>query len=644
MPNITVIKEDLFQSIGKTFTDAEFDEVCFDFGVEIDDICVETIEFVADGTKKDCEVYVIAIPANRYDLLCIEGFARAVRIFLQLDKPPVYKIVEPTGGRQIMRVKPSVASVRPFVVCAILRGVKFDAKRYKSFIDLQEKLHQNICRRRTYVSMGTHDMSTIHGPFTYDARRPEDINFVPLTENHDTVAEGARSFNGRELMDYYRNNPTVKHLKPYTDIIYDSPLYPVVLDASDTVLSLPPVINSKHSRIKVTTTDVLIEATNIDVVKANIVLDTMVTMFSEYCTEPFTVEPVDVIYEQDGRIETTPLLSTRTCDAKVADVNGIVGINISAEEMVTYCERMQLGPAHYVASTDSIRVTVPPTRSDVLHAVDVVEDIAIAYGYNRIFASVPPTNTVGAPLNINQFTDLLRAEMARAGYVEMLSHGLCSLAENFTDLRRPVTDEAVSLANPANVEYEVVRTTLIPGTLKTLAHNRSISHKDGVKLFEISDVVLRDSSADTGCRNERHVAALYAAHAAGFEYIHGMVDRIMLMTQVQAEETYANTSLSADEISDRKRVARSGVAYRVRHGNNPTFFPGMSAEVVLLELQPEAAAAASSSSAAAAAAPKMQVVNERVIGVFGVLHPDVLTKFDISYPCSLLEINLEALL
>lgn len=624
MPNINVIRDDLFALIGKTFTDTEFDELCFEFGVEVDDIVTETVEFVADGTKEECIVYVIAIPANRYDLLCIEGFARALRIFLGLEQRQVFRTVEPAGGRQIMRVKPAVASVRPYMVCAILRGVKFDKRRYKSFIDLQEKLHQNICRRRIYVSMGTHDLDTVQGPFTYDARKPEDINFIPLTENEETVEAGARSFSGKELMDFYREDPTVKHLKPYTDIIYDSPLYPVVVDASDRVMSLPPVINGKHSRIQMSTTNVLIEATNIDKVKANIVLDTMIAMFSEYCAEPFTCEPVDVVYEDDGHIETTPLLSTRTCDASVKDINGTIGINITPQRMCELCDKMQLGPAEYIESKDCIRVTVPPTRSDILHAVDVIEDIAIAYGYNNIVTGVPPTNTVGAALPINQFTDLLRAEIARAGYVELLSHGLCSRAENFTALRRPETDEAVSLANPANVEYEVVRTTLIPGTLKTLAHNKSISHKDGIRLFEISDVVVRDREHEVGCKNVRHICALYASHSAGFEFIHGMVDKIMLASQIQAEEKYALTSLTAEDFADQKRVAREGVCYYVKPGNDPVFFPGMAAEIMLKFT--DAATGATT---------------QKKVGVYGVVHPEVLENYDISYPCSLLEMNLE---
>lgn len=527
-----------------------------------------------------------------------------------------------------MRVKSSVTTVRPYIVCAILRNIKFDKKRYKSFIDLQEKLHQNICRRRTYVSMGTHDLDKIQGPFIYKAMKPEEINFIPLTENEETVENGAKIYNGKELLDFYRENNTVKHLKPYTDIIYNSSLYPVVLDNNNTVLSLPPVINSKHSRIQMSTTNVFIEATNIDKVKANIVLDTMITMFSEYCLEPFTCEPVDIIYENNDEtinyMETTPLLSTRTCDAKVNDINSTIGINITAEQMCLYCERMQISPTEYIKETDSIRVTVPPTRSDILHAVDIIEDIAIAYGYNNIYQSIPHTNTVGAPLPINQFTDLLRQEISRAGYIEMLSHGLCSTAENYTNLRRPIIDEAVSLLNPANVEYEVIRTTLIPGTLKTLAHNKSISHKDGIKLFEISDIVIKDTSNEIGCRNVRHICALYASYNAGFEYIHGMVDKIMLSSQIPAEESYALMSLTIDEVRDQKRVARENISYRVQHGNDPVFFDGMAAEIILQHYN-----------------PITKLLTEKKVGIFGVVHPEVLEKFEITYPCSILEINLE---
>ena len=501
-----------------------------------------------------------------------------------------------------------------------MRGVHFDAKKYKSFIDLQEKLHQNICRKRTLVAIGTHDLDTLQGPFRYSALAPEEINFVPLTEDN------GKSYSGKELLDFYREDPSAKHLRPYTDIIYSSPVYPVIHDSRNTVLSLPPIINGKHSRIQMHTTNIFIECTGTDITKCNIVLDTVVTMFSEYCTAPFTAEAVDVIYEGTDRTDVTPVLAHRSCDATVKEINGTIGIDISAERICDLCTRMQLGPAEYLPELDVVRVSVPPTRSDVLHAVDVIEDVAIAYGYNNIIQKVPATLTVGGALPINQVTDLLRAEIASAGYVEMLTHGLCSTAENFTHLRRPI-GPAVSLANPANIEYEVVRTTLLPGALKTLAHNKSISHKDGVKLFEISDIVLPESN-EVGARNARRLVAVHSAHRAGFEIIHGLVDKILTSLQIRPDDTYATHSLTAQDIADYKRVGRDDAVYYVRAAEDPVFFPGMGAEIVLVKPQ-EGVSGAS---------------KEQVIGILGVVHPEVLTNYEISYPCSIVELDLEALM
>jgi phenylalanyl-tRNA synthetase beta chain len=528
-----------------------------------------------------------------------------------------------------MNVEASTATIRPYCVCAVLRGVQFDKRRYKSFIDLQDKLHQNICRRRTYVAIGTHDLDTIQGPFKYQALPPTDINFVPLTENH------GKSYNGKELLDFYREDPSAKHLKPYTDIIYDSPVYPVITDANNTVLSLPPIINSKHSRIQLHTTNVFIECTGTDITKANIVLDTVVAMFSEYCEVPFSYEEVEVNYEvpntapvtptcPNGDKQITPLMSHRLCETKVSDINGTIGVNLSPDEICKLCDKMQLGPATYDGGKDTVTVHVPPTRSDILHPVDVIEDVAIAYGYNNIVQEIPATLTVGGPLPINQFTDLIRQEVARAGYMEMLTHGLCSIAENFTNLRRPV-GPAVSLSNPANVEYEVVRTTLVPGALKTLAHNRSISHKDGVRLFEISDVVLPCDN-EVGAKNVRKFIGLHAAHSSAFEVVHGLADRVFRCAQILPEKGYAQSSVTAEEYASMQRVSRAGWSYSMQPTVDPLYFPGMGAEIILKKVTADGSEI------------------ELSVGSMGVVHPDVLAKFELQYPCSVVEIDMEAIM
>jgi phenylalanyl-tRNA synthetase beta chain len=269
-----------------------------------------------------------------------------------------------------------------------------------------------------------------------------------------------------------------------------------------------------------------------------------------------------------------------------------------------------------------LQVTVPPTRSDVLHPVDVIEDVAIAYGFNKIPICVPPTQCSGSALPINQLTDLLRSEIARLGYNEMLTHGLCSTAENFTHLLRPV-GPAASLSNPANVEYEVVRTTLLPGALKTLSYNKKASHKDGIRLFEISDVVLPVPN-EIGAMNARRLVGLYSAYSSGFEIIHGLADRVMTCVQIRPDDNYAQSSLTAVQIAALKKVARPGVSYTMRPSTDPCFFPGMSADIVL-QFEEEGKA-------------------EQVIGSMGVVHPKLLQNFDISYPCSVLEMDVDALM
>jgi phenylalanyl-tRNA synthetase beta chain len=640
MPTLTVERDLLYTHLGRTYTDDEFDELCFEFGIELDEITSERSEALKSSGNKlsakqleqysEAIIYKIDMPANRYDLLCVEGLSRALKIFLGDIDAPVFTRTDPTLTMTVHY--DNTKQIRPFVVCAILRDMKFDQARYASFIDLQDQLHRNLCRQRTLVAIGTHDLDTITPPFTYNALPPASIDFVPLTPTNQG------SFTADKLLEFYETDASAKHLKPYVGIIKQSPVYPVIRDSNNTVLSLPPIINGDHSRITLNTTNVLIECTATDLTKANIVLDTVVTMFSEYCTPtPYAVEGVTVTYVDANEKVTdsyvSPTLSTRRERARIDFCNSLIGISLSAEQIRTLCNKVQLGPAILLENDTILEVTVPPTRSDILHAVDIAEDIGIAYGYNNIVKRVPTTATVGAEQPLNNLTDLLRDEIGRAGYIEVLTHGLCSEYDNFTALGRPIT-AAVSLSNPANIEYQVVRTTLLPGLLKTLQHNKSASFTNGYKLFEISDVVLVDEAhvvAQTivGAKNARRLCAVYAGPTSGFEVIHGLVDRIMTLTEIAPDATYVANSAKSDE--EKFRVSRDGWVYTIAalpetDPGAATYFPGRSAAIMLKS-------------------PKQSATNEMVsIGSFGILHPNVLAHFDIQYPASCIELDLEALL
>ncbi|KAI1311244.1 phenylalanyl-tRNA synthetase [Xylaria venustula] len=578
MPTIGVDKEEFFVALGQRFTTDEFQALCFDYGIELDEDTEDDPSRPADEKPQ----LKIEVPANRSDLLCFEGLARSLNIFRGRQSAPTYRVLDlPEDRMQHVVVAKETADVRPFIAAAILRGVKFTQASYDSFISLQDKLHQNLARQRTLVAIGTHDLDTIQGPFSYEARRPEDIRFAPLNQQ--------KEFDGNELMAHLAND---KHLSRYLYIIRDAPRYPVIYDSKEVVCSLPPIINGNHSKITLDTTNVFIELTATDRTKLEIICNAMVTMFAEYTSEPFLVEPV-LIKEADGTTRVTPNLAPVRMEVDVDYINGCCGLNLSADAICQLLEKMA-----YTArpSGSSIEVFVPPTRPDVLHACDIMEDVAVAYGFNNLPRSLSNKSyTIGKPLPINKLADIVRLECAMAGWLEVMPLILCSHEENFGWLNRHDDGTtAVKLANPKTVEYQVVRTSLLPGLLKTIRDNKSAPLP--MKIFETSDIVLKDDSLERRARNERRWAVAYCGKTSGFEVVHGLLDRVLLMLRVK--------DYFIQEISD------------------STFFPGRAAGVYLGK----------------------KGEDSRRIGEIGVLHPEVLGNFDIRYPVSVFELNLEVFL
>ncbi|KAI7977864.1 hypothetical protein EIK77_009404 [Talaromyces pinophilus] len=199
-------------------------------------------------------------------------------------------------------------------------------------------------------------------------------------------------------------------------------------------------------------------------------------------------------------------------------------------------------------SSDLIDVDIPPTRADILHQVDIMEDVAIAYGFNELPRSFPSkSGTVAQPLPVNKLTDIIRMEAAMAGWSEVLPLILCSHDENFAWLnRKDDGNTAVKLANPKTLEFQVVRTSLLPGLLKTLKENRN--HSVPMKIFEVSDVAFKDLSLERKSRNERHFAAAWYGKTSGFEVVHGLLDRVMAMLKsafITGEEGLENAAVNA---------------------------------------------------------------------------------------------------
>lgn len=578
MPNVHVIKRELFEKLGREFTDEHFEDLCFEYGLEVE--FTDTSDMMnRQGDDKEVEpVFKVEVPANRYDLLSVEGLVTALRAYLEIEKPTKVTYVAPENP-VVVTVQQDTEDVRKHVVAAVLRNITFTQESYNSFIELQDLLHFNICRRRTLASMGTHDLDKVTGNITYEAHAPEEISFIALKQDEE--------MNCVELFDELKKD---LKLKPYLGIIKDLPKYPVFYDEDRKVLSLPPIINSEATKISPETKNVFIEITATDLHRAEVALNILVSQFAQYCEKAYTVEQVKVV-QPNGEHMMYPRLLTQEFTVGLNYTNKLLGLNIPMSDVPGLLGKMGLECKE--TREDDFDVIVPPQRADILHACDISEDIGVAFGFNNIPRVVPPTLTSGKALPLNKFTDLLRQELAQAGFVEILTSGLISKKEEFDYLRQKYEPHvAVQLANSKTKEYDFVRTTLLPGLLKTLHSNKG--EKLPHKLFECADVCLIDDESDTGARNERRVGVLYSDNkTSGLQYVHGMLDLIMKKFAVPND-------------------AEKG--YSIEESNNPTYFDQRQVRV-LLKGEP--------------------------IGNFGILHPEVVKSYKINNPCSVLELNAE---
>jgi len=600
MPTVNVVKDELFRMIGRSFTEEEFDKLCFAYGLEYDgetsqkkmiareratDKSGASDHLIENASEET--LLRIEVAANRYDLLCVEGIALALRSFLNLDADPKCELPLPKFVAKKpttrMTVDPSVLDVRPVIMCAIVRNVKFTERSFASFIDMQDKLHQTLCKRRSLASIGTHDLDHVKAPFKYEARKPEDIHFCPLRGTQGRVV------NGRECMTALESDLA---LRDYLPLIRDKERYPVVLDATNEVMSLPPIINGSKSMMSKDTRNVFLEVTATDETKCEIVLQTVACLFSMYATPRFEIEQVEVVSGKTTRI--TPPVAYRTQTAEVDYINKQLGLKCTAAEQLKYLRKMGMeGKAS--ADGKTIAVEVPPHRSDILHECDIMEEVAIAYGFNNIKPMPCPTPTIGHQLLRTKLEEKLAQEIAFAGFCQVLTFTLCRRADNFATLRRKDDGSAITIPDSKNTEVETARVSLLASVLRSVASNKALPLP--IRVFEIGDVVKKDSSVPVGAKNFQNVCAVQCDVNSGFDSIHGLLDRVMRV-------------LGVPPVGVKGKVA----PYSLRASHDGAFIDGLCADVF---------------------------VGDKKVGVIGVVHPEVLAACAIDSPCSAFELTLD---
>jgi len=287
------------------------------------------------------------------------------------------------------------------------------------------------------------------------------------------------------------------------------------------------------------------------------------------------VEPVYVVTESTGQKELTPDLSDLIIPVTARYINHRIGTKLEVADMVSLVGKMGMPASFSSDEEDGMIVSVPVTRSDVLHACDIAEDVAIGFGYNNITTSMPKSATIGREQPINKLSDQMRESFSQAGYTEALTWVLSSEEDNFDNLQlpRPPATKYVGLSNPATEEFTMMRNSLFPGLLKVV-HENNGQHPLPFRIFEVSDVVIVASETLTGTRNNRKMAAVFAGLSPGFEEMHGLLDRIMQLNGIDWVEE--KDKKSKEESKEAKKPG-----YYLTPSSSPSFVRGQQASVFL---------------------------------------------------------------
>jgi phenylalanyl-tRNA synthetase beta chain len=537
----------------------------------------------ADHTPMEpLEVVRMELLAVRPDMFDPGGLARVLRGYLSVETgAPRYELGPPALRLTVDEVVRAPDSYRPEIACAVVENVQLDLDALKVIMKLQENLHWAVGRDRKHASIGVYDLDAIAPDLTYTAQDPDRFSFTPL---------GAPSAGPEHALTLRRILAEHPKGMAYAHLLRDLRRYPILRDSRGTVLSMPPIINSEATKVTVASRRLFIDVTGLARRVVERTLNIIVTSLLENLPEA-RVHAVEIVGPEPGATRRTPDFSLQELRIAPSHAARTLGVAVSTADAVTLLRRMRhdaeaIGP-------DEVRVGVPPYRNDILHEIDLIEDLAIAYGYHRITPSLVPTFTVGAERPEEIVSNQVREMLCGLGYSEVMTLVLTNPRVHDEALGRPASDDVVRVSHPVSSEQTMVRTSLLAGLLATLEHN--ITHPLPQRIFEVGDVTLLDAAAETLATDRRRLACGVVAARVGFEDIKALAEAIL---------------------------REFGCAGELRCAAEPPFLGGRAAEVWLIP--------------ATGGEPRRAMW-------FGEVHPEVLERFHLQNPAVLLEADLEAL-
>jgi len=533
MPTIEASKKDLLKLIGKKLSDEKLAEA----------LSYSKSEFA--GEKGEIKIEIADI--NRPDLLSIEGIARQCKLGLGLISGLQEYKVKKTNLKIIAKSK-----VRPLIVAAVVKNIKFDDFAIKQIIQLQEKLCEIFGRKRKEAALGIYDFDKINWPIKYEDKEPEKIKFIPL--------EMQEEMTGKEILEKHHAGISYKHL------LEQENKYPLLFDSKGNVLSMPPIINSNYSgKITQETKNVFIEVTGFNYRFLLPILNTVITALADRKGKIFSVNINNFI---------TPDLKPEKFSLEVEEINSVLNLKLTAKQIM-----FLLRKAGYNASGNKIiKIEIPAYRQDILDTRDIIEDIAISYGYNKIKSEKPQVISEGYEsekvLLSNKIADLL----VGLGFQEIATPNLTSKEILFEKMNKK-PQEIIEVENPVSELYSVMRQEILSSSLNFLSKNKTARFPQ--KIFEIGN------SIDKNGKDSLKLCIISCHSQANFTEMKQILEYLARMLSIE---------------------------YKIEEEDKQEFIEGRAGKII---------------------------INKENIGYIGEISPKIIENFSLEFPVSCLELDLD---
>jgi phenylalanyl-tRNA synthetase beta chain len=512
----------------------------------------------------DNETIRVEYNPNRPDFASGYGIVRALKGILEIEtgipkfqffKNNIYKI----------NVESLVKQTRPVIVALVAKkNDVHDNEAIKQLISIQEDLHNGLGRRRKKASIGIHDLDTIKFPITYKTVS-DDFSFVPLG--------GISSNTIKQILNESDSG------RKYGHILEKSNRYPIIVDEDNNVLSFPPIINGNVTKVTPETNNLFIEITANNQKTADDILAILAITFHD---TGFEIHNVSI--NNSGMIQFTPKMDTLSIDVDVSYINSLLGLELTKKEIVLSLKKSRLD-AH-ATDTDIITCIVPRYRTDILHAIDIVEEVAIGYGVYNLKPTMSSWNSVGQKNSLSIYFDIVRRTLSGLNMLEVVNFSLVNKESQYDLMGLKTPDNVLSVDATKSKDHEVLRESMIPSLLQSLSHNVHWQYPQ--KLFEIGKVFHRDNTIkESWC-----LAAVIAHNNADFTEIKSIM------------QTFLKVAFDKDVFT--------------QENANSFFIEGRSASVILDK--------------------------RSNIGMIGEITPLAIENFKIRVPVSAFELNLSQLL